>query len=329
MKRNLLIMMLGFIVFLTACSSEKDTKTNTPGKSGIAPLTGEKTSDAGARPVAVMVNNHTKARPQTGLNQADVTFEILAEGNITRFLAIYQSEKPKEVGPVRSAREYYFKLADGYDAIYVYHGAAKFVDKMILDEDIDFINGANHDNDGKLFIRSTDRQAPHNSYVQFGAIRDAAKEKGYDLTTSKKPLPFLEKEDEPDGYATSSVKITYSDNDAYNSEFKYHANDKEYTRDGTEDKKTGEPVSVANLLVIEAPHEVFDDEGRRKIDIEAGGTGYLFQEGKQRRVHWENEDGRIIATKNGAEIGFVPGKTWISIVPDNPGIDSAIEAVNE
>ncbi|WLV25299.1 DUF3048 domain-containing protein [Aciduricibacillus chroicocephali] len=176
MRRSLLIIACSLVVLLAACSGDKETKMK--GKEGISPLTGEKTSNANARPVAIMVNNHTKARPQTGLSKADIVFEILAEGNITRFLAIYQSEEPDEVGPVRSAREYYFKLAEGYDALYVYHGAAKFVDKLIQDDGIDYINGAQHDNDGKLFIRSSDREAPHNSYVQFGAIQDEAKREG-------------------------------------------------------------------------------------------------------------------------------------------------------
>src|SRR5699024_9640157 len=73
------------------------------------PLTGIETNDAvDGRPIGVMVNNHAEARPQSGLSQADIVFEILAEARITRLLALYQSEIPDVVGPVRSAREYYF-----------------------------------------------------------------------------------------------------------------------------------------------------------------------------------------------------------------------------
>src|SRR5699024_4509176 len=96
------------------------------------------------------VNNHPKARPQSGLSQADVVFEILAEGSITRFLAIYQSEEPEVVGPVRSAREYYFDLANGYDAIYVYHGAANVADDMLQKRGVENIDGTSYDNDGHI-----------------------------------------------------------------------------------------------------------------------------------------------------------------------------------
>src|SRR5690625_4717495 len=113
--------------------------------------------------VSVMVNNHPKGRSQSGLSKSDIVFEVLAEGKITRILALFQSEKPDMVGPVRSAREYYFELANGYDALYVYHGAANFVNDMIDERRIEHIDGALHDNDGNLFKRESLQQAPHNS----------------------------------------------------------------------------------------------------------------------------------------------------------------------
>lgn len=332
MKKMYLLMLL-FVILLAGCSKGGDGASEKSGKSGTAPLTGEKTNDADARPVAVMVNNHTKARPQTGLSKADIVFEILAEGNITRFMAIYQSEKPEEVGPVRSAREYYFKLADGYDAIYVYHGAAKFVDKLLADSGINYINGAQHDNDGKLFVRSETRQAPHNSYVKFGAIKDEALEQDFDVKTDMEPLSFLKKDEELGGEAVNKIQVTYSDNDAYNPVFNYNTSSEMYERSAggeqTKELNTNDVISVANIFVVEAAHEVFDDEGRRKIDLDSGGNAYLFQKGKMEKVQWENKNGRIVPVKGGKELGFVPGKTWINIIPDNPGLQSSVETANE
>ena len=69
-----------------------------------------------------MVNNHPKARPQSGLHKADIVYEILAEGDVTRFLPYFQSEKPENIGPVRSARDYYIDLAKGLNALYIAHG---------------------------------------------------------------------------------------------------------------------------------------------------------------------------------------------------------------
>src|SRR5690625_3183909 len=116
------------------------------------PFSGLETEgEVNQRAYAVMVNNHAQARPQTGLSKADIVFEMLTEGDITRFLAIYQSDIPEVVGPVRSAREYYFTLAENYDAIYVYHGAADFIDQKIQSRGIENLPGSIYDNDGHLF----------------------------------------------------------------------------------------------------------------------------------------------------------------------------------
>src|SRR5690625_1852552 len=99
----------------------------------VYPLTGIETNeDVSNRIVGVMINNHPAARPQSGLSKADIVFEILAEGSTTRFLALFHSELPDVVGPVRSAREYYFELAKDYNAVYVYHGAADHINDMII-----------------------------------------------------------------------------------------------------------------------------------------------------------------------------------------------------
>ena len=78
----------------------------------VAPLTGEKVEEeVSQRPIAVTINNHPLARPQAGISSADIVYELLVEGDATRFLAIYQSQLPEQVGPIRSARDYLIQLA--------------------------------------------------------------------------------------------------------------------------------------------------------------------------------------------------------------------------
>ena len=74
------------------------------------------------RPVLATINNHPLARPQSGISDADIVYELVAEGNVTRFLALFQSELPEEIGPIRSARDYFIHIAKGLDAFYVAHG---------------------------------------------------------------------------------------------------------------------------------------------------------------------------------------------------------------
>ncbi|GAA0598729.1 DUF3048 domain-containing protein [Virgibacillus siamensis] len=348
MKRVYVLLVLLLTVLFTACSDEErnaneseskenavEEKSGMPEEAAVFPLTGIRADEnANARIVGVMVNNHTNARPQTGLSKADIVFEVLAEGYITRFLALYQSEKPEVIGPVRSAREYYFELADGYNAIYVYHGAANFVNDMIKERGIEHLNGSLHDNDGYLFKRESFRKAPHNSYLLFDAVYDAAKKKGYDVKASYNPLPFMTDKaiGSFNGEPAKHVEIVYSDNPMEIVEFNYDNESKKYTRYNDREKtvelNSGKPIQVDNVFIVETHHEVIDDAGRRAIDITSGGDGYLIQRGKIRKVQWENRNGRIIPVKNGEPVGFVPGKTWINIVPEQPGMDQSVTITN-
>ncbi|MGM8364024.1 DUF3048 domain-containing protein [Virgibacillus sp. W0181] len=341
--KKVLLLVASIAVMLVACSKdEKTANKNVPIDSAeepkemveveannTYPFTGIKTEvEVDERMVGVMVNNHPKARPQSGLSQADVVFEILAEGNITRLLALFQSEKPEVVGPVRSAREYYFELAKDYGALYIYHGAAGFVDDMIANRGIEHLNGAIYDNDGNLFKRESFRKAPHNSYLQFGAVDEVAESKGYEMTRTYEPMNFVDEDTSIDGEAGAHATIKYSNSTFSNVEYEYNDENETYTRYNGQEKtvelNTEEPIELNNVFIIETYHEVIDDAGRRAIDFESGGDAYLLQKGKMQQVKWENRDGRILPVKDGEVAGFVPGKTWINVVPSNPGMSQSV-----
>lgn len=333
-----LVLIFFMLLSLSACSpneaeqNEVEGNTeNTRDESNIFPLTGiEKDDDRNNRVVSVMVNNHPNARPQSGLSKADIVFEMLTEGNVTRFLALYQSELPEVVGPVRSAREYYFNLANDYNALYVYHGADGFINDMIKTGGTDFINGSSHDNDGILFKRESFRKAPHNSYLQFDAVYNAAKQKGYETTANDQPMPFLNEEglSEIQGEAADQVEIAYSNNPRDLITYDYDEEEAVYNRyiGGVQmvEYTTEEPIQADNILIVEADHQVIDKQGRREIDLQSGGDAYLLQEGKMQTVEWENRNGRIIPVENGNPVGLVPGKTWINILPATPGIETSV-----
>lgn len=113
----------------------------------IFPLTGTPGETAtDKRPFAVVINNDVKARPQSGLHKADIVYEVLAEGDITRLLAIFQSQVPPDsIGPVRSARSYFIDLAKGYDPIFVFHGWSPVAREKIEAGEVDGINGLSYD----------------------------------------------------------------------------------------------------------------------------------------------------------------------------------------
>ncbi|MCZ0702885.1 hypothetical protein J2T56_001222 [Natronobacillus azotifigens] len=295
------------------------------------PLTGIRTDEeVNNRIVSVMINNHPNARPQSGLSQADIVFEILSEGNTTRFLALFHSESPDVVGPVRSAREYYFDTAENYGALYIYHGAAGFIEDMLRRSDaVDNLNAAYYDNDGHLFKRESFRVAPHNSYLQFGAVEEVATSRGYQMERAYDPLPFLSEDESNDitGEEVSEVSFNYgSDNVRYvydNTEeayFRYNGQEQ------TKELNTETPIQLDNVFIIETAHRVIDDQGRRDVDLTSGGNAYLLQKGKVQKIQWESRDGRIIPVRGGEAVGFVPGKTWINVIPTSPGLSEVTES---
>lgn len=341
MKKMLMLLLVLFLIpiVLVACSNkteqtEPEVEEAAPAEEkelpNVYPLTGERTEEAvDNRIVAVMVNNHPSARPQTGLSQADVVFEILAEGDITRLMALFQSEQPEVVGPVRSARPYYFNTADDYGALYVYHGAANFIEDMLAEGAADYLNGAYYDNDGNLFKRESFRVAPHNSYLQFGAVYDIAADKGYETSMDYESLTFLEEEETADigGTEVSEVSFNYESTPV---RYVYDSESEAYLRYNGEEQtlelNTDEAVELNNVFIIETYHDVVDNAGRREIDLESGGNAYLLQKGKLQKIQWENRDGRIIPVRDGEEVGLVSGQTWINVIPTDPGL-AAVEEI--
>ncbi|UOE94488.1 DUF3048 domain-containing protein [Alkalihalobacillus sp. LMS39] len=297
-----------------------------PEPQNIQPLTGVKTDEdiSTFRPFAVIINNDPAARPQSGLYMADVVYELLVEGSITRFVAVYHSQQPEWIGPVRSAREYHIDLSNGYNALFVAHGWSPEAKRLLEQErKAEFINGMYLD--GTIFQRSSDRKAPHNSYVSFSSMQKGLEDKGYILEGDFEPLLFHESVEKMEGTNASTVSINYSSN---NVTFQYNQEEQIYHRfNGTTqtmDKETETPVAVSNVFILETRHEVIDEQGRRDIDLTTGGKGLLIQQGVVKEVEWVNDNGRLLPAENGQILPFLPGQTWINIVPSLQG-DVVIE----
>ncbi|MBO8157228.1 MAG: DUF3048 domain-containing protein [Bacillaceae bacterium] len=298
----------------------------------VYPLTGLPAEEpVDNRIVAVMINNLDPARPQSGLLEADIVYEFLAEGPITRFLALYQSQRPEVVGPVRSAREYFIETAKGHGAIYVYHGAATYLEMKLKQGWVDNLNGAYYDNDRHLFKRENFRVAPHNSYLLFDGVYDVAEQRGYEIKKEHASLPFLTESEisSMEGEPAESVTITYYSSPLEEVRFEYDPQREKYVRyndgDKTVDLETKEEITVDNIFIVETSHRVIDDKLRRAIDLTSGGKGYLIHKGMVKEVEWKNTDGRILPYLNDQPAGFVPGKTWINVIPESPGIAESVK----
>ncbi|MDQ0156885.1 DUF3048 domain-containing protein [Robertmurraya andreesenii] len=342
MKRRWIVLMAVFIAVLAGCSDKKETVKEHEEKEVTdvtkkekevfpyqAPLTGVGLKEEpSGRAYAVMINNDPKARPQSGFHKADIVYELLAEGNVTRFLAIFQSEQADRIGPVRSARDYFIELAKGYDALYIAHGYSPEAKKMLDNGYVDHINGMQYD--GSLFKRDKSRVAPHNSYITSENVLKGAEKIGYDMDQPPSALTFLtEKEIEQlDGEKATSALISYFSSNLFNVQYEYDEHEKKYKRysngELTVDSDSKDPLLLDNILILEAEHKVIDSEGRREINLASGGDAYLLQRGQWKEVEWKNQGGKLLPFANGREVGFVPGKTWINIVPSGKGLEQIV-----
>ena len=282
------------------------------------PLTGIGTNeDVDYRAFGVMIENSRSARPQTGLYQADLVYEVLSEGTITRLLAFYHSEKPEVIGPVRSARDYYINFNNGYNGIYVSAGGSPQAFSMVESGQVDYINGLSYD--GRYLWRSSERSAPHNMYTSYENLIKAAEHANHTLISPVPTLPFMEEGEMVKGELAEEIKINYGSS-SNNVIYKFDQENNNYIRTvGGEqnlDLESEKPVFTNNLLIVEMKHRVIDNQGRRDIDLTSGGNALLIQNGVYQYVDWENIDGQILPVRDGEGLNFVQGKTWINVVPN-------------
>ncbi|MDG5785943.1 DUF3048 domain-containing protein [Evansella sp. AB-P1] len=306
------------------------------------PLTGlgaEEGTDIDYRAFGVMIENSNPARPHSGLYQADIVYEILSEYTITRFLALYHSQKPERIGPLRSARAYYVHLNRGFDAIYAHFGGSPGGVELAGSDYVDNIDGRFYE--GRFFSRSTDRVAPHNAYTTYDDLLAGAEQIGYEMNRRPPELYFADELEAEESEAVTRVEINYG-SQIDSVQFEYDEERKAYHRfnggQASIDQETGEPVAPKNVFIIETSHRVIPkgenhvDAGsnRREIDITSGGRGYLIQEGFVQEVEWKNEDGIILPYKDGELVPFLRGQTWINVVPSgNGGMETNVTLLNE
>ncbi|WP_174733568.1 DUF3048 domain-containing protein [Mesobacillus harenae] len=330
------------VLVLAACSEKEETKEHeeketvevekeTPEveeSSNRFPLSGIQTdNEITGRSIAAVINNHPLARPQSGLHQADIVYELLAEGDVTRFLAIFQSEHPDKIGPVRSARDYHIEIAKGFDSFFVAHGYSPDAKNMLENGYIDHINGMEYD--GTLFKRASFRKAPHNSYTTYENILKGAEKTKATMDEAPDSFEFFTETEaeKSSGREAAAVSVAYG-SPAFEVTYEFNEAEKKYERysggELTADLETEAPVLLDNILILEVDHRVIDNSGRRELNLASGGKGLLVQKGIVTDIDWENVDGRLVPMLNGSEAKLVPGKTWVNIMPANPGIEQSV-----
>ncbi|HOX97405.1 MAG TPA: DUF3048 domain-containing protein [bacterium] len=274
-----------------------------------------------AKVYAVMVENHTAARPQSGLGEADVVYEALVEGGFTRFMAIFDSlQTVKAIGPVRSARDYYLWWAQEYNnPVYAHVGGSPKALDLIAKQGIVDCDEFYH---GDIFERVTWRYAPHNTYVSvadLGLCRPTKPEAG--LWTEIDPWHYSNEEISGD-VKVDNIEISYSQNANYEVEWQYNEEEGVYYRFNAGqphlDKNSNQQITAKNVIVMEALSRVIDDIGRLEMNNIGSGPVLIYNQGTKQKGEWQKESysGRTrFVDKAGNDLLLAPGNTWIQVVP--------------
>ncbi len=282
-----------------------------------SPLTGVLIpADQKEAPVTgIMIENSLDARPQAGLKDAGVVFEAIAEGGITRFLALYQEAKPDYVGPIRSARPYYIDWLLPFDASYAHVGGSPDAISKITSsgvKDIDqFYNGG-------AYRRVNDREAPHNVFTSLSSLIALEKAKGYTKSTF---TGFTRKAEAASKTPTATAIDFTISGPAFSVHYDYDAASNSYKRSEGglphTDEKTGAQINP-KVVVAMVVNQSLDADGLHTIyDTIGTGTVYVFQDGIFTIGTWTKNDSKsqfAFIDEIGKPLNLNPGQTWISVV---------------
>ncbi len=314
------------------------------------PLCGEELpagTDLSHRPLMVSIDNHPAARPQAGLTDACVVFEVLAEGGITRLLPVFVHGLTERVGPVRSARHYFLDLSEGLDALYTHAGQSP---QAIVDLRKLKVPDLNEFELEEAFWRESERKAPHNLYTSIPMLRTVAPaKKGYrvvrDETGARWPYRWGQKGTEWKGEAKTGFELTWPYSSGRNKVgFQWQAQSTTapvpgdigfYTRtvngEPHIDQETQTQLTATNVIVAFAKFWRIpgDTEGRLDADLTGSGKAVVYSGGRALEVTWRKADREspLVFVDEAGELLWLPaGQTWILFVPSGTEVTQLVAA---
>jgi hypothetical protein len=287
----------------------------------VSTLTGLPISSASVNqlPVtAVMIENSTFARPQSGLDQAGVVFEARAEGGITRFVALYQDSSPSYVGPVRSVRPYYLSWLLGFDAAVAHVGGST---EAIADLKAWAVKNLDQEANGSYFTRITSRAAPHNVYTSIANLNALESKLGYGTShytgfTRKAAAPATTP-------SVTSIDFNIS-SAAYAVHYDYNAATNSYERSEggaphMEVDQAGNKTQIAPKVVVALimPESLEADGLHVQYGTIGSGPMYVFQDGNLEQGTWHktaNISQFTFTDAGGKTLALDAGQTWITVL---------------
>jgi len=296
-----------------------DTGSDEP--KNVSSIAGLECENQAQRPISVMMASDPEARPLSGIGQADMVFEMPvtpSPDQVTRMMAVFQCEKPAEIGSVRSARRDFVPLAAGLNSIYAHwggeHGILDELNKKIIDN-LDAIP-----NPGDAFIRKAGVKAPHNGFTSYDKLIKSSELLKYNLANNFSGYPHDSGKPKRNlSNLSDTIDIDYAS--PYNVRWTFNQDTNIYlrTRGGKAeiDKSTNQQVSSSVVIVMKT-NSTFDYDQYVNVRVTGEGEAQIYQNGVVINGKWK-KDAATLGSKlffydeGNKEIKFLPGKIWVEI----------------
>ncbi len=347
-RSSLLLALCILLISFSACSSQEKAGTQTTAAEITAEAektpSGSTTSGAvetepagqeaaeediyalpfsGVRPVAVMIDNQgSRVLPQGGLDKAQIVYEVIVEGGLTRLMPVFWGTMPEMIGPVRSARDYFLDYMMEYDAMYVHVGGSPKALADIKKLKTNDIDGMRVGSD-VIWDLTRDKGNWQDSYTSMKKLLDYAGVRKYRTKTDIKfPFTYNDTDVVPAG-GQNAVKLTFK-YPSMISGYEYDSTGGTYKRlrEGKAhmERVSGKQLEAKNIIVqYVRNYDIKDDsKGRQEMDTTGSGKGYFITCGKAVKITWSKKD-RASQTRytdeSGNPITLNRGQTWIQVVP--------------
>lgn len=285
----------------------------------FAPLRGTPADAAAlARPsLAVKVDNHEEARPQIALNRTDIVFEELVEGGLTRYVAIWHSDVPDQVGPVRSIRPMDPDIATPFGGIIAYSGGQEqFVEMMMATPLVNLV--FDYDDTG-LFARADERPGPHDVILQ------SAEAVARNAELAPPPMQFAYGAADPlaapalAAVPTSRIDLVFSDARFPAWEWDAAASAWLRSQEGSPDlEASGERVRATNVVTLRVDVDDSSYEDIPKTIMVGSGEAWVSAAGRTAHGTWSKDAAGspiVLTADDGSPLRLAPGNTWVELVP--------------
>ncbi|MFP4395956.1 MAG: DUF3048 domain-containing protein [Anaerolineales bacterium] len=316
-----------------------DVSVVTPFPPDVNPLTGEKMASAEALdhiPIAIKVSNSPEVRPQSGLGSADLVFEHLAEGGITRFTTVFYGHSPEQVGSVRSGRMIDLEIPAMYHALFAYSGSSAGVKNHIRQSAIfpDQIAAPDFGVGQPYFYRvpQEGKAFEHTLFTNPEVLRQLAEERGINQRPEFPRLMAFSEAPLGEGAPVEYFEINYLPG-VCTAEWIYDSAQQRWLRQTAgrthTDYLTGEQLTAANVVLVYANHvetdfweEMIGDQSRWKLSIQiqvwGSGPALIMRDGQMFQAYWHREDPSHMMTFTddaGNPAPLKTGNTWFQLVP--------------